>query len=424
LRAVLVLGIGAACSSRAPSAARDGGTPGQAGAGAGGGAGIAQGAAGSGARGGSSAAGTGAGGRGITIDPNAGAMNEGGATVDDQTACAKWSVTGEALPSILEMVIDTSVSMNDRPPTGGPTKWQITRDGLSKALAGLSSDTAVGVLFYPNEDSTGSSTPADVSTCVAVDQLLPLALLGTKSSSQRTLLENALNAVVPIGYTPTHDAYHYALTEGLDTTALRGERFMLLFTDGAPTLALDCVGTPELATPAPTQPIIDEIQAAKERGVRTFVIGAPGTEVSLDGTDARRWLSVAARAGGTAQANCSDDGPNYCHIDLSQTADFKTALSDGLASITGQIIPCSYALPEPPAGQLLDTDNVNLYVSTPDSPDPQVIPREEGAKCTDGWQLAGDQVVLCADRCEQVRGTAGTTVKLLFGCASIMGDPR
>jgi hypothetical protein len=372
--------------------------------------------------GGGTAAGDG-GGAGLRINPGAGGEMTGAAgaaEVDDLSACAKWSEKSEALPSVLELVIDTSASMGWKPADGSSSKWVLARQALGKAFTGLPADTALGILFYPGVQSTGSPTPVDVSSCVDVDKMLPIALLGEKDSEQRVALQNALNAVMPVGDTPTHDAYDYALTSGLEMTRIEGTRFMLLVTDGAPTFTLGCVGDTNASMPAPTQPIVDEIQAANQQGIRTFVVGAPGTEVSTNGEDARRWLSEAARAGGTALDGCSDDGPNYCHIDLSQSTDFKSALSDGLARVAGQVIPCSFSIPPAPAGQVIDTADINAFYSTPDDATPALIERNQSPSCTEGWRLDGGQVTLCPSTCEKVRETAGTTVKLLFGCASVV----
>jgi hypothetical protein len=281
-------------------------------------------------------------------------------------------------------------------------------------------DTAVGLLFFPNKDSVGSPEPTDVSSCVAVDQLLPIALLGPASSAQRTSLRDALNGAQPIGYTPTHDAFHYALSSSLEASALAGVRYALIYTDGAPTLALGCVGTSDVASPAPTQPIIDEIQRAHDRGLRTFLIGAPGTERSAGGQDARKWMSQAARAGGTATSGCSDDGPNFCHIDLSQSSDFKTALVAGLSNVSGQIIPCTYALPEAPAQETLDLTNINVFHAAAGGDATEIIPRDQQPSCSEGWQLADSQVVLCPSTCDRIRNTAGSSIKILFGCASVV----
>lgn len=65
------------------------------------------------------------------------------------------------------------------------------------------------------------------------------------------------------------------------------------------------------------------------------------------------------------EISCADDGPNFCHTDLSQSPDFKAALTDGLRSVAGQIISCNYALPVAPPGEILDRDNIKrlLYDS-------------------------------------------------------------
>ena len=109
-------------------------------------------------------------------------------------------------------------------------------------------------------------------------------------------------------------------------------RFMLLITDGAPTLADGCIGDPPDVVD--TQPIIDEIAGAEGEGIRTFIIGSPGSERnSMTGGDMRPWLSRAAMEGGTAAPSCTENGPNYCHMDMTQEPDFAAALTGDIRGL-------------------------------------------------------------------------------------------
>ena len=138
--------------------------------------------------------------------------------------------------------------------------------------------------------------------------MIPIAQLGAQGSGQRDRLDESLDDAQTNGYTPTHDAYKYALENGLQPFESQANKFMLLITDGSPTMALQCIGESSggggRVQDAPTQPIVDEIARAKAAGVRTFIIGSPGSEESSSGMggDKRPWLSEAAQAGGTASA--------------------------------------------------------------------------------------------------------------------------
>jgi hypothetical protein len=195
---------------------------------------------------------------------------------------------------------------------------------------------------------------------------------------------------------------------------------MLLITDGAPTLKQGCQGGGMPNTPQPTQPIIDEILSARQNGVRSFIIGSPGSE-SVNGNDVRPWLSEAAALGGTAASGCSLYGPDYCHIDLSQDADFASALNAALARILGLITSCTFDIPATGTdGQPVSRDQINVIYTPGDGSEEQLIGRDDSPTCQDGWQIdAGGRVVLCPDTCYKAQNDPRGAIELLFGCDSV-----
>src|SRR6188768_2952586 len=64
-------------------------------------------------------------------------------------ACAGWSAEPETQPAVLQLVVDTSLSMNEAPNGRGgrnaPTKWDITRDALKEVLGTLPEELAIGL---------------------------------------------------------------------------------------------------------------------------------------------------------------------------------------------------------------------------------------------------------------------------------------
>ncbi len=418
----------ASCSSESTDG-NGGGSSSAGGASNTGGSSASPGAGGSGAvvgSGGSGAVTTGGTGPGIGVGTGAeGGTMSGDGGLDDlrDASCAGWVVEPESAPAVVQMVVDTSLSMNDPPPGGQElrSKWTITSTALLDAIAAFPAQTGAGVLFYPNRDLGNPGTePSDITECVNTSALIPVAELGEAGSAQRASIESGFAAVEPNGWTPTHDAYTYALMNGLLTSTVVGQRYMLLITDGQPTLSQDCVTSGSFAEMGvPPEPIIQTIAEANAQGIRTFVIGSPGSEVGDGGEDMRPWLSQAAREGGTAPADCSDAGPNFCHFDMTQEQDFATALRDTLEAIAGTIVACNYALPEPGSGQTLDLDKINA-VFTPAGGQPEYIGRvAAGAACEEGWQLSGDQVVLCPSTCERIQADRTAGFELLFGCESV-----
>jgi len=356
----------------------------------------------------------------------------GGTTGDTGTAptpeeliaseCAGWSSEPELLPIVLMLVVDTSASMNERPNGSQDSKWTITRDALSTAVDSIPPTASVGVLYYPNKQTQANSdieAPRAVSACVNVDAMIPIAALGDAGSPQRTTIASSLRNTSPAGSTPTHDAYDYAYVNGMQASKLTGNRFMLLITDGAPTFKKDCEGGGLPNTPQPTQPIISEILSARQGGVRSFIIGSPGSE-SVNNVDVRPWLSEAAVDGGTARSGCSLYGPDYCHIDLSQGGDFAGQLNAALARILGLITSCTFDVPATGTdGQPVVKDQVNV-IYTPGGGEAAIVGRDDGTDCQDGWQFdAEGRVVLCPNTCATAQNDPNGKVQLVFGCASI-----
>jgi hypothetical protein len=385
-------------------------------------------------------------------------------------SCTGWTQEGENLPAVLQLVVDISLSMDTAPPGGGigESRWTVTRDALDQAIESLPASVALGVLYYPAKalgtNDLNSVMTRPISACLDVDTLVPIAELGEPDSAQRTDLAASLMTADTNGYTPTHDAYAYALDQSLlPYQAAGNQKFMLLITDGAPTMAqgcrsagrdtdcpIDCEGAacpaectcpdgcdespsgcpatcePTQPPPVPpdvaTQPIVDSVTAAMAQGIRTFVIGSPGSEVGSDGADKRPWLSKAAMEGGTALEGCTEAGPTFCHMDMTQEEDFSTALSEGLAAVAGQVVDtCSFVVPEPPQGQTLDPDTTNLIAVWGDGTATAFLRDAEGA-CDSGWNFdaTGTQIELCPASCDQLKAGAGATVRLSFGCENII----
>ncbi|HEX2671183.1 MAG TPA: vWA domain-containing protein [Polyangiaceae bacterium] len=347
------------------------------------------------------------------------------AAINDN-ACDGWAAEPESKPAVLEFVVDTSLSMNEvpgatnqprrpgMPAATGPTKWQSTRDALKSVISTLPDTLAAGLLFYPNMANQARSQPASVDTCVNTRAGIAPALL---TAAQKASLIAALDGTEPNGWTPTDAAYQFALENALIPSRLPGDKYVLLITDGQPTLRGDCTsaGNGAGVTPVESQPIVDHVAAALGKGVRTFLIGSPGSE------GGRGWMSEAAIVGGTAAAGCKVMGPPYCHLDMTTASDFGVGLKNGLKKVAGSIA-CTYDIPDPGQGRVIDHDLINLIVTT--SSETQLVLPDDGADCTEGWHLSGNQVVLCEGTCSRVQ-REGDAIQLLFGCQSgMIGVPK
>lgn len=348
-------------------------------------------------------------------------------TLDElrDSACAEWTAESEIEQAVLMLVVDVSTSMRYVDPSGDGTtsKWQVTRPMLQGALSDLPPSVSAGLLLFPNMPTSQSSTPGSASDCVNVDALVPLAPLGGDGSTHRALIQDLLAETEPQSGagTPTHDAFLAATLESARSD-LSGRRYILLITDGQPTYSEACVGTGSAGDPVDVAPLLEDMAAAREAGIRTFVIGSPGSEqtIFLD-TDARPWLSQAAAAGGTAAPGCSHQGPNYCHLDLVEQPDLATGLRDALVDVSERILECDFALPVPPPGEVLDPGRVNVML-TSESGEQLLVLRNDSTPCDGGWRFSenGDRIELCGDTCDLVRSETGPKLDLFFGCASIL----
>ena len=353
-----------------------------------------------------------------------GAPNEGIDITPEQVdaitkaTCTTWTAEAYSKPTSLEFVVDVSGSMNAPAPGTNDlkSKWDVTQAALSEAISSLSPSVLVGMLLYPNKVSTLSETIKPVDSCIYTDKLVDLAPLLGPMSQQRAALSDALDFVEPEFFTPTHDAYAYALDKGLKPKGAGTRRFMILLTDGAPTASLGCSSINGRDT-KPTQPIVDAIKNAQKEGISTFVIGLPGSEVDVDSNNLRPWLSDAAIAGGTDPTGCSSSGPNYCHMDMSASSDFSADLKAGLASISGQVIDeCTFELPEPPQGELIDLNKSQLIVTRGDGTT-ILLPADKEGECDNGWQFnSNGDALLCSDTCELLTLDSQASVQLSFGC--------
>jgi len=333
---------------------------------------------------------------------------EGSATIVglDGQACAGQTAGTEVAESVLQLLVDTSGSMNQDAPGRG-SKWVQTRGAVLNAIDEMPGDTSVGVVFYPNVPGNTAMPCFDRQTAVGFARL--------DAAGQRQQIRQAFGSQDPDGGTPTHDAYAYAVDQLANSSAI-GTRFLVLITDGTPTYAVGCdiSGRQGNDNAVDAGPLVEEAARARARGIRTFVIGSPGSE------GARQSLSRMAEAGGTAQGACSHTGPNYCHFDMTQANDLASGLDNALTAITGLALSCSYPIPDAPLGTVLDPTKVNLLFTSTGG-QTELIGQSPNGNCTEGWQYSDDQtqILLCGSTCETIRASEGT-LDLQFGCSTIV----
>jgi hypothetical protein len=224
-----------------------------------------------------------------------------------------------------------------------------------------------------------------------------------------------LESVTPEGETPIAGATilsYQHLSEAARAHELRGNTFVVLLTDGAETCKQSEL--PKL--------LEMDVPNARLFNIRTFVIGAPGSEA------ARSLLSQIAWAGGTAtSADCNhsdaeaDEGD--CHFDMTTSDDFAKDLDAALQKISRtKVLACEFDVPTNPDGGGVDRNKVNVTF-TPGGGEPETIKLDNTVECdaADGWQYSDDKskIILCGDVCSRVQADAEGEVKISLGCPTI-----
>jgi len=349
--------------------------------------------------------------------PDAGELPRPDVDAIFETGCATATVEAE-LPEVnMLFVLDRSESMQCNPPpttasdaceimpqraTLDPTKWEITREALADAIDKLPRQTRVGISYFSNDDGCGvHSRPR-----------IPLRPL---EPAQIAAIQASLASVTPRGATPlvgaTILAYRH-LHERALAGELTGQSFVVLLTDGEQTAMCSdearCNGAENC-----TQLLVEE-EVGKASGpgvgIRTFVIGVPGSEPAIP------VLSAIAQQGLTAPADC-DPTAGDCHFDMTKVQDLGAALGTALEQIVGRALSCDLPLPD---AEDLDPERVNVVYSSSLGAPPRVVPRDDAA-CdggADGWQYAqdGKSITLCGKACEDARKDEAGRMDVVLGC--------
>ncbi len=348
--------------------------------------------------------------------------------------CAAVAVEANEVPANILFVLDSSGSMNCIPPDGdaveanlcktdprrrgdGPSKWQVTYESLTSALTPLSgrSNLNIAISSFPRLE-----TRCDVAATPAI----------TFDNLDEELLDEArsfLQGISPDGETPIAGATilgYASVARDLRNGIIRGNAYVVILTDGE-----------ETCKPEELQKLLEEDAptARQSFGIRTFVIGAPGSE------GARLFLSQLAHAGGTdAYPGCNHDDDEQspdCHFDMTTSLDFEADLSHALDEITRtKALSCEFDVPRNTDGEGVDLSKVNVtFVESTDAGlARKPIGRHEGpsGSCDDkedGWTYSADRkhILVCGTDCETVKSAVDAQVQIVLGCPTIdRGDIR
>lgn len=335
-------------------------------------------------------------------------------TID--SGCAKETSRGKLRPSNLLFVVDRSGSMGCNPPedgqstknclllsgpisTEGPSKWDLTEKAVESALTELrrAGTVRAGLSLFPKAGSR----------CTVTSE--PEVAIATLDEEQQAKMVAAMMATTPFGETPLAGAtiLSYAhLLEGMRSEKLDGESFVVLITDGYETCKTEEI--PKLLSE-------DVPNARNLLGVRTYVIGAPGSD------EGRALLSEMAVAAGTELSGDCTYGPSStdgnCHYDMTESVDFASDLLDALTRVNAEVLACTIELPTDPNGGSVDLRSVNVLVNGKSRP----MQNDGACSKTDGWRYASDysSIHLCGNVCREAK-QKGAEVTVILGCPTVV----
>ena len=404
-------GVVAACS--AATGADESSNPGS--SGTGGAAGAANGSAASGTGSGATNAGTGSGattgagastGTGSTgAPPDLGSITP---TVDpNSTNCAGVVSEGEQITVDIFIMFDQSASMTCMLPAGGD-RWDAVKAALQQFVtAPDAAGINVGIQYFGLGGGGGRRGGGGQSSCTPADYEKPDVEIGPLPMNSMPLV-NSLNAHMPTTNTPTPAALTGAINHAIAwKNAHPGHTVVVvLVTDGEPNA---CGTVADVANVA---------AMGLMATIPTYVIGvtSPGVACDLDPNPPNQQdLDSVAQGGGTMSALL---------VDVTQNAgqQFVTTMNQIRAKSQ---VPCQYALPKVPSGQMLDPTKVNVEYTPPGAAMPATILGVTMNACdpvNGGWYYDNPslptKINLCPATCMAVSQQTGGKVSISVGCAT------
>ncbi|MFW5921185.1 MAG: vWA domain-containing protein [Polyangiales bacterium] len=279
-------------------------------------------------------------------------------------------------------VVDRSGSMARAldftlPDPDGPTRWDLLRDALRMSLREADETMRIGAEQFPQAIPEGVTDPPPELTC-GIHRPIDMPI----GSGDVDDLLRLLDETDPRGGTPTAPAI------GLTREHLLSRRtdlpqFMVLATDGAPNCNPDtgvpmdecvCSATPDDCLDPRYGPyncldddrVIAELDAAREAGIPTFVVGIPDeTRPDLVAV-----LDRMAVAGGRAREGADD---RFYSVQSPEE------LTEAFASIADSISRCIYVVrPRPDPDEPLTVRVAGMAV-------------ERDGSHTEGWDLTNTE---------------------------------
>jgi hypothetical protein len=339
---------------------------------------------------GSSGAGSSGASGGVIGGTSGGTSGSSGASGGIGPGCATSTANGKADPVYLVFVVDRSGSMKFNPQPNN--KWD-------SVLAGLTS-------FFKDAQSAGLFASEQVfpqpgannDACAVGNYQTPLvpvtALPDAAGTLATTLTNNGPNANFN---TPTKPALEGAIAFAKTLEATGKKTAVVLVTDGEPSGCGSNVGNSATAAGLglPT--------------MKTYVIGVGDLLTNLD--------QIAAGGGTNKAVIVSTANPAQISGDFVKV----------LGGIRSQALSCEYAMGQPPSGETLDINKVNVQFTPKGG---AVTTLDYSADCSKGtgWKYDNSanptKILICPSSCNTLLANADGKIDIVFGCKTAGGTPR
>ena len=348
-----------------------------------------------------------------------GSLNLGDAAVPPTGPCGSQTIPALTNPPNISFIVDHSASMGDEFAHTRLSKYENARLALSRVLKAVGHRINYGAAIFPGLDGVTGCEAGTELIKVAPGDAPRYAREGKTGPRLKDLLGRLSIAGVD-GGTPVAPT----LTKMLDVLGkLEGNTYVVLITDGAPNCneelscdasacipniegltvgGLDCTAPYNCCEPSPSDPeanrsCVDEdaslqaVRALRDAGIRTYVVGMPGSEPY------ENLLNAMADVGGTAREG---ELKYYSVADTEALEQSLKAIAVSLAISCD--IPLDYEPPEP--------DYVNVYF------DGDVVPYDPDQ----GWEWADGHVAVRGKACQDLSSGAVLEVQVLAGCKTVV----
>lgn len=349
-------------------------------------------------------------------------IDQGG--LDPEYVCSITRLELDNKRASVLFLVDASSSMNTVPEGYSKTKWSSAIDAIRFSLDPTDPYFSYGVLTFPHLASS-AATSCELETGVAAIRV-PVG----PAAETVPRINQVMADTVPVGGTPTAKALDAALAYYNSGPGIRldGDKTVVLVTDGGPNCNPDLVCATETCTAfmdkSPNlspcwdgsianccQPALDvasgispwllclddasvtgKIDALNAVGVRTFVVGLPGSEPYAP------YLDAFAEAGGTATFGQR----NHYYAVTSDVGLFDTIRAI-IASLEDR---CILPLDERPL------DKNALYPAVDCIP----LPQKTGDQVNWSYDEATQAIVIEGPKCEEIRSQGVQRIDMINVC--------